>query len=83
MTPEEFEAALKKLEWRSATFCQKAGVERSTPSRWLNGKTEIPAWVPAFLGAMLDIKRLHAKYIEVRGPTENVTDNIGAGHGDE
>jgi hypothetical protein len=66
MSPEEFKATLAELGWRSADFCRKSGVERSTPSRWINEKTPIPTWVKAYLGAMLDIKRLHAKYIETR-----------------
>lgn len=64
MTSEEFAAALHELRWKASDFCRKSGVERSTPSRWINGKTAIPAWVSAYLGSMLDIQRLHAKYIE-------------------
>ncbi|WP_424191830.1 hypothetical protein ACMYR3_10095 [Ampullimonas aquatilis] len=64
MTADEFKAALAELGWKQSDFCEKAGVERNTPSRWSNDHTPIPAWVPAFLGAMLEIKRLHAKYIE-------------------
>lgn len=64
MTPEEFKADLAKLGWKQSDFCAKAGVERNTPSRWSNGHTPIPDWVPAFLGAMLDIQQLHAKYID-------------------
>jgi transcriptional regulator with XRE-family HTH domain len=66
MTPDEFTAALAGLGWKASDFCRKTGVERSTPSRWINGKTEIPGWVPSYLGAMNDIKQLHAKYIETR-----------------
>ena len=43
---------------------RKAGLDKNTPSRWINGKTPIPAWVPAYLGAMQEIKRLHQVYIE-------------------
>lgn len=64
MTPDEFKAALERLGWKQSDFCAKAGVERNTPSRWGNGHTPIPDWVPAYLGAMLDIQQLHAKYID-------------------
>jgi len=66
MSPAEFEGALEALGWKQSDFCRKAGLEKSTPSRWVNGKTPIPAWVPAYLGAMLEIKRLHRSYIEPR-----------------
>ena len=64
MTPEDFTAALASLGWKQSDFCRKAGVTKQTPSRWANKLTPIPAWVPAYLGAMADIKRLHRVYIE-------------------
>lgn len=64
MTPEEFGSALHQLGWKQSDFCRKTGVSKDTPSRWLGGKTPIQAWVPAYLGAMLDLKALHAKYID-------------------
>jgi transcriptional regulator with XRE-family HTH domain len=64
MNPDELRDALAELGWKQSDFCAKAGIERNTSSRWINGHNPIPAWVPAFLGAMLEIKRLHAKYIE-------------------
>ena len=64
MTSDEFTAALDALAWKQSDFCRKAGLDKNTPSRWVNGKTPIPAWVPAYLGAMGEIKRLHRVYIE-------------------
>lgn len=64
MSPDEFTAALAALGWKQSDFCRKTGVTKQTPSRWANGQTPIPLWVPAHLGAMLDIKRLHQVYIE-------------------
>ena len=58
MTPEQFEQALESLGWKQSDFCRKAGLDKNTPSRWVTGKTPVPAWVPAYLGAMQDIKRL-------------------------
>lgn len=65
MTPTEFADALTALNWKQSDFCRKAGIERNTSSRYINGKNPIPAWVPAYLGAMLDIRRLHSKYVEI------------------
>ena len=59
MTPEAFTAALAALGWKQSDFCRKSGVTKQTPSRWANGLTPVPAWVPAYLGAMQEIKRLH------------------------
>ena len=64
MTPLEFTNALSELSWKQSDFCRKTGVSKDTPSRWAAGKTPIQAWVPAYLGAMLELKRLHAKYVE-------------------
>lgn len=64
MTAEAFAAALAALGWKQSDFCRKSGVTKQTPSRWANGFTPVPAWVPAYLGAMQEIKRLHQTYIE-------------------
>jgi len=64
MTPDQFTQAIEALGWKQSDFCRKAGLDKNTPSRWVTGKTPIPAWVPAYLGALLDIKRLHQVYIE-------------------
>lgn len=64
MNPDEFAQALTLLGWKQSDFCRKAGLDKNTPSRWITGKTPIPAWVPAYLGAMGDIKRLHQSYVE-------------------
>lgn len=64
MDADQFTAALHGLGWKQSDFCRKAGVNKSTPSNWVTGKSPIPAWVPAYLGAMADIKRLHRVYIE-------------------
>jgi hypothetical protein len=64
MSPDDFTQTLDALEWKQADFCRKAGLDKNTPSRWVNGKTPIPAWVPAYLGAMLEIKRLHQVYVQ-------------------
>jgi transcriptional regulator with XRE-family HTH domain len=63
MTPNELATALNALGWKQSDFCRKAGLNKNTPTNWLKGKTPIPAWVPAYLGAMLDIQRLHLAYV--------------------
>ena len=64
MSPEEFTAALAALGWKQSDFCRKTGVAKQTPSRWANAQTPTQPWVRAYLGAMLEIKRLHQAYIE-------------------
>ncbi|MFV9474671.1 hypothetical protein ACM5Q9_09655 [Advenella sp. RU8] len=63
MTPEEFTTALQSLGWSQNDFCRMAGLNKSTPSRWMGGDTAIPAWVPKFLGMTLEVKRLHDTYV--------------------
>ena len=63
MTPEQFTQALDALGWKQSDFCRKTGADKNTPSRWVNGKTPIPAWVAAYLGAMQDLAALHTKYL--------------------
>lgn len=58
MTPQEFQAALKTLDWKIADFCRLAGVHRNTVSRWVNGQGDIPLWVSRFLAMAQEIKRL-------------------------
>lgn len=64
MSPDEFNTTLEALGWKQSDFCRKAGLDKNTPSRWVNGRTPIPAWVPAYLGAMLEIKRLHQTFVQ-------------------
>lgn len=63
MTPNELATALYALKWKQADFCRKTGIHPNTSTNWLKGKTPIPAWVPAYLGAMQDIHRLHLAYV--------------------
>lgn len=65
MTKEELSGTLAELGWRQADLCRKAGLHKDTPSRWLSGKTPIPPWVSAFLGAMLEIQKLHRTYVQL------------------
>lgn len=63
MTPEEFSTALRSLSWNQNDFCRMAGVNKSTPSRWMAGDSPIPEWVPKFLGMAQEVKRLHDTYV--------------------
>jgi hypothetical protein len=37
-----------------------AGVDKNTPSRWINGTTPVPGWAPRFLEMATEIKKLAA-----------------------
>ncbi len=63
MTPDEFTQALQSLNWKQNDFCRMAGVNKSTPSRWVTGDVPIPDWVPKFLGMAQEVKRLHDTYV--------------------
>lgn len=63
MTPVEFSEALNALAWKQTDFCRMAGLNKSTPSRWMAMDTPIPDWVPRFLGMALEVKRLHDTYV--------------------
>jgi transcriptional regulator with XRE-family HTH domain len=60
MTPEEFTEALKSLNWKQSDFCRMAGVDKSTPSRWMNGATPIPLWADKFLQMARAVRALNA-----------------------
>ena len=68
MTPDQFTAALESLHWKQSDFCRKTGTNKSTPSNWAIGKTSIPLWVDAYLGAMQDLAALHGKYLSTAKP---------------
>lgn len=70
MTPDQFERALTELRWKATDFTRKAGLVPNTAWRWRKGLSPIPAWVPEYLGAILEIQRLHAHYVAVRKPGE-------------
>lgn len=55
--------ALSLLGWKQSDLWRNAGLNKDTPSRWLSGKTPIPLWVGAYLGTLLEIRRLHEKYL--------------------
>lgn len=62
MTVEEFKAALTALGWKQIDFCRKTGVATTTVSRWVVGESEIPRWVPQYLGMVGDVVNLYDKY---------------------
>lgn len=68
MQVNEFESALAALGWKQSDFCRKAGVARNTTSRWLNGHTPVPDWVPSYLGAMSEIQRLYDHFVKPDKP---------------
>ncbi len=64
MTIDEFDDALSELGWKVSDFCRATGLHRNTPSRWRNDGVEIPVWVSKHLALLLELKRLHAQYLE-------------------
>lgn len=62
---QKFDADLSELQWSIADFCRATGLHRNTPSRWRNeAGVEIPAWVGKHLALLLEIRRLHSRYVE-------------------
>jgi hypothetical protein len=64
MNIEEFDAALTALGWKTADFCRATGLHRNTPSGWRTKDVPIPRWVPQHLALLLEVKRLHAQYLD-------------------
>lgn len=62
MTPEEFRAALRRLGWKQADFCRRAGLAENTVSNWQR-REDVPAWAAEYLRALGAIKSLHDAYI--------------------
>jgi hypothetical protein len=65
ISTDDLQKALDALGWKQADLWRKAGLNKDTPSRWLSGKTPIPLWVGAYLGTMLEIRRLHEKHVKL------------------
>ena len=63
MTREEFELALAALNWKKVDFCRAVDVDPSTVSRWMGGQ-EIPAWVESHLSLLIDVQKIHKRYID-------------------
>jgi hypothetical protein len=79
MTSAKFDEALAGLRWKQSDFCRKAGVNKNTPSRWSSGIAPIPAWVPAYLGMLHDVKAFHAKYLDPKEMSLASTLEVNAG----
>ena len=81
MTPDEFDTALTELQWKSADFTRKAGLVPNTAWRWRKALSPIPEWVPEYLGAMLEIQRLHARFVAVQRPADRALGSAAADSG--
>ncbi len=68
MTPTEFDAALAELGWKGTDFCHRAGLVPNTVWRWRKGLVAVPGWVPEYLGTLLELQRLHARFVAVHRP---------------
>jgi hypothetical protein len=65
MSPQDFDAALHTLGWKAADFARKAGLTSQSVWRWRDGQVPIPAWAALYLEAMIEIQRLHARFVAV------------------
>ena len=63
MPLDEFEKALMELGWRHADFARKTDIAPTTVWRWASGRAEVPRWASEYLAAMLEIQRLHKRFI--------------------
>ena len=64
LTPAELQHALSELGWSQADLSRNAGIDKNTPTRWLQGQTRIPLWASKYVGLLLEIRRLHRKYLD-------------------
>ena len=63
MTPQQFIEALAGLGWKQSDFARKTGLTAGAVNRWATGQAPAPIWAGEYLGAMLDLKALHSKYL--------------------
>lgn len=63
MTVDQFDEALRALDWSVADFCRATGLHRNTPVRWRKEGVPIPVWVAKHLALLLELKRLSATYL--------------------
>ena len=63
LTPQQLRDALSAIGWRQTDFARRVGVTPAAVSTWTTGKAPAPLWAAAYLGAMLDLASLHAKYL--------------------
>lgn len=71
LTPDQFDQALESLGWKAVDFTRKAGLVPNTAWRWRKGHAPIPLWVGEYLGAMLEIQRLHSRFVAVKPPSRD------------
>lgn len=79
MTHAEFDAALAELGWKGTDFCARAGLVQNTVWRWRKGLVPVPAWVPEYLGTLLELQRLHARFVAVRRPPRQAAADLASG----
>jgi transcriptional regulator with XRE-family HTH domain len=63
MTAQQFKDALERLGWQQADFAERAGLTRTTVSRWATGAAPPPPWAGAWLETLLDLAALRDKYL--------------------
>jgi DNA-binding transcriptional regulator YiaG len=63
VSPEYFREALQALRWKQSDFVRRVGCAKNTASRWAQGVTPIPAWVGVHLALLIEVEKLHGRFV--------------------
>lgn len=69
MQADELKACLDELGWKQIDLARRVGVRGATVSAWATGGP-IPPWVEQYLGMVLELDRLHRKYVRPLKPAD-------------
>lgn len=58
MKPEKFKDSLSKLGWSQAEFARRTGIDATTISRWMQGRSPLPAWAAEYVRVLLLAKEM-------------------------
>lgn len=64
MDGADLQKALSALGLKQAAFARRMGLTTNTVSRWATDAGPIPAWVPVHLSLLLEVKALHARFVQ-------------------
>lgn len=56
MTPHQLLSCLKELHWSQAELGRRVGISPQSVNAWANGGTPVPAWLPAYLAALIAMR---------------------------
>lgn len=69
MDKDELRKTLDTLGWKQSDLARDLDVSNTTVSRWATGEP-IPKWLAKYLGAMLELDRLHREYVRPSKPAK-------------